>query len=257
MSNFHGRLPRHAADRILDHRGDPSTEPVAGLIAAASAPAATDAGEDRAVAIFLEATRGAPVTAGAGASLLTRMTRKVAALPTAALVTSGLVLGGGGLALAASQGVVDVPFTGHDNRSDQAPPAPSASNPGLSRTPGSGATHAPGQGTTGATHTPSASPSPSLSGLCRAYQAGAVPRKATNPAFAALSRAAGGAAGVDTYCVDLIGPAARPTHPTRVASPTTPARPTQAATPKTPPKPTKALRAETPTVPPRPTQATN
>ncbi len=253
MSTFRSRLPRHAAERILDHRGDPAVEPVAGLIAAASATSAADAGEERAVALFREATRGAPVMAGAGASLLTRMTRKVAALPTAALITSGVVLGGGGLALAASQGVVDVPFTGHDNRSDQAPPAPSASNPGLSRTPGSNATHTPGQGqgTPGATHTPSASPSPSLRGLCRAHQAGAVPRKATNPAWAALSRAAGGAEAVDAYCVRLIGPAAKPTHPTQAASPTTPVKPTQAASPTHKPKPSKPPKAA------RPTQATN
>ncbi len=246
MSTFRSRLPRHAAERILDHRGDPAVEPVAGLIAAASATSAADAGEERAVALFREATRGAPVVAGAGASLLTRMTRKVAALPTAALVTSGLVLGGGGLALAASQGVVDLPFTGHDHRSDQAPPAPSASNPGQSRTPGSNATHTPGkgQGTPGATHTPSASPSPSLRGLCRAHQAGAVPKKATNPAWATLSRAAGGAAGVDAYCLDLIGP--HPKH-TPTSHPTHPAKPTQAATPTHKPKPSKPPKAARPT----------
>jgi hypothetical protein len=229
MTTDRTRLSRRDADRILDHRGDPDG-PVARLIAAASAPLTADlADEDRAMAIFRSAGQ-VPTTSR----------RRLAAVPVAVLAAGGLALSGGGVALAAAYGV-DVPFTGHDNRSDNAPEAPSSSNPGLSHTHGPATPAAPG-----ATHLPSATPSPSLDGLCQAYQAGAVPRKASNPAFAALSRAAGGADGVAAYCVDLIGPA--PTHPT----PTHPT-PTHPA----PTHPTDPSELVLPTHPTRPTEAPN
>jgi len=226
MTNSRTRLTRRAADRLLDRRG-PADEPLAHLLAAAAAPGDGDLpGAERAAELFEGAVRQAPASR-----------RKLVSVPAAALSAAAVVLGGGGIAVAASQGALNVPFTGHDNRSDDAPEAPSSTNPGLTRTP----THAPG--TPSATHTPSGSPSPSLEGLCNAYQAGAVPRKATNPAFAALSAAAGGSAGVAAYCVDLVGPATSPTIPTQAATPTVPAHPS---------KPSEAV---TPTVPPHPTQA--
>ena len=256
MSTSRDRLTRRAAERILDHQGDPR-EAVARLVDAAAA-AAPVAGEDQAATLFRAATSLVPVPA-AGASAMRRVTRKLAALPVAGVAAGVLALGGGGLALAATQGAVNVPFTGHDNRSDHAPDAPSSSNPGLSRTPGA-------PGSPAATHLPSASPSPSLEGLCHAYQAGAVPRKASNPAFAALTSAAGSAEGVGGYCTGLIGTPTRPAHPTPThpapsATPTHPApdhattppvtRPTEADSPSLPPKP----RPVSPTTPPRPTEA--
>jgi len=237
MSTHRARLSRRAAEQILDHRGDP-TEPVATLIDAAAAATSAGAGEDRAVALFREAISLGPVPISEGGSAMSRMTRKIAALPVAALAAGALLLSGGGLALAATQGALNVPFTGHDNRSDKAPDAPSSTNPGLDRTPG-GPASTPGGS---ATHLPSGTPSPSLDGLCRAYQAGAMPRKATNPAFAALSAAAGGAEGVSAYCTDRIGAPSKPAHPTEGASPTIPPHPhpTQAASPTIPPRPTQA-----------------
>jgi hypothetical protein len=56
-----------------------------------------------------------------------------------------------------------------------------------------------------------AGPSPSLNGLCKAYQAGATsnPGKAiSNPAFSVLVAAAGGVDQVGDYCTALVGPAA-------------------------------------------------
>src|SRR5690349_16453974 len=200
MGTFRSRLSRRDAEQILDHRGDPS-DPLAALVDAA-------AGVRRAAP--------APVRA-----------RRLAALPAAGLVAGALVLGGGGIALAATHGALNVPFTGHDNRSEHAPAAPSSTNPGLSHTPGHSASHAPG--TPKATHTPSSSPSPSLEGLCHAFQAGADPQKATNPAFSALRAAAGGADNVSSYCTHLIGAPTKPTQP---------AHPTQAATPTHKPSPT-------------------
>jgi hypothetical protein len=160
-----------------------------------------------------------------------RVTRKIAAVPVAALAAAGLLVGGGGIALAASQGAVHVPFTGHDNRPSDAPSAPATANPGLT------ATHAPSDEATdeAAEETmdtsPSATPSPSLHGLCVAYQAGAMDKAAENSAFAALRSAAGGADNVDAYCVALIGPSSHPVKPTH------PAKPEQAATPSHPAAP--------------------
>jgi hypothetical protein len=62
---------------------------------------------------------------------------------------------------------------------------------------------------------PKATPSPSLRGLCRAYQAGATSnhgKALTNPAFSALVSAAGGKDNLADYCTKLIG--APRTHPT-------------------------------------------
>jgi hypothetical protein len=54
----------------------------------------------------------------------------------------------------------------------------------------------------------SASPSPSLKGLCQAYTAGAGSehgKSHDNPAFSALITAAGGAERVPGFCADLLG----------------------------------------------------
>ena len=170
---------------------------------------------------------------------MARIVRKVVAAPVAALGAAGLVVAGGGLALAASHGALNVPFSGHDHRSDKAPAAPATANPGLTRAPAATPTALP---------TPSGTPTPSLTGLCRAFQAGASP-SASNPAFAALTSAAGGTENVAAYCVDLIGPSKKPTHP---AHPTTPAHPTAGAHPSKPASPGRGVE---PTIPPKPDQA--
>jgi hypothetical protein len=211
-----------------------------GLGAALSAAARAGAdlsprGEQRAVAAFRAGARPEPVSTLGGTPVMTRITRKIAAAPVAA---AGIVLAGGGLAFAASQGAVHVPFTGHDSRPTDAPTASATVNPGI------GATHGASDEASDASPdaSASASPSPSLEGLCVAFQAGAMDKAASNPAFTALQNAAGGADNVDAYCVGLIGAS---THP---AVPTHPARPTQAPTPH-------AGAAATPTHPGRPTSA--
>ena len=63
-------------------------------------------------------------------------------------------------------------------------------------------------------HAPQATPSPSLRGLCTAYQAGATANNGkalSNPAFSSLVAAAGGKDEVAAYCTKLVG--APPTHP--------------------------------------------
>ena len=176
---------------------------------------------------------------------MTRFGRKIVAAPAAALAAAGLLVAGGGFAMAASQGAVHVPFTGHDHRSTHAPSAPATSNPGLTRAEST----APSAPESTEPATPSASPSPSLAGLCVAFQAGAAHDGKDNPAFNALTAAAGGADQVAAYCTGLIGPSTKPTHPampTQAAHPTHPAKPTQAATP------TKPSRATSSNVPVRP-----
>jgi hypothetical protein len=257
MNTYRKTLTRRAAERILDHRGDP-TEPLAQVVDAAAAPSPV-AGEDQATALFRAATGLVPVPTSGGASTMNRLVRRIAALPAVGVAAGALALGGGGLALAATHGAVNVPFTGHDNRADHAPAAPTSANPGLTRTPG--APQSPG--TARPTSVPSATPSPSLVGLCHAYQAGAVPRKTSNPAFAALAAAAGGAGQVTGYCSGVLGAASHPTpsHPTP-SHPTSPAHPAPSATPThpvpdhatTPPGP-RPTQAASPTIPPRPTRA--
>lgn len=67
--------------------------------------------------------------------------------------------------------------------------------------------------------TPSASPSPNLVGLCRAYTSGVKDssgKALENPAFTVLVTAAGGAEGVDAFCVTTL--AAAPGKPTDTPS---------------------------------------
>ena len=244
MSTRRPRLSRRIASRMLDdptaYAGD------TGLGAALSAAATRDAGpashgEERAAAEFRSVAHPDLVPTPRGTSTMSRLTRKIATVPAAILGAVGLVVAGGGIALAASQGAVHVPFTGHDNRPADAPSVTATVNPGLTHADDTG--DDPSDDATDTTDeaqhaTPGATPSPSLRGLCVAFQAGAMDHAATNPAFRALQAAAGGADNVAAYCVGLIGERSHPTHP---------AKPTQAATPH--------VRPSHPSHPTRPTQA--
>jgi hypothetical protein len=226
---------------MLDHPdGHAGQEGLAALLSAA-ASTETDLApqaEESAVAAFRAVAHPEPVPTPGGSTVMTRITRKVAAAPVAALAAVGLLVAGGGVALAASQGAVHVPFTGHDSRPSAAPSAPTTVNPGV------GQTHAPSdEATDEAPAEVSSTPSPSLEGLCVAYQAGAMDKASSNSAFAVLQSAAGGADNVAAYCVGLIGERAHPTHPakpTQAATPSHPAHPAHPAMPTHPAKPTQA-----------------
>lgn len=252
MKNFHPPLRRRTAQRILDQDGMHTDEAVSMLLAAATRPSNSPlAGEELALSQFRAVTHPRPIPTTEG-SMMSRMTRKIAAAPVAALGAGALILGGGGFALAASQGAV--PFTGHDNRSDHAPAAKASTNPGQVTAASKRASHtpSPSDAPTEAADvaTPAGTPSPSLRGLCKAFQAGALAKPKTSPAFAALTSAAGGQDQVATYCVTLL--ATPKAHPTQAATPTHPAKPAQAATPT---KPAKPAQAATPTKKAHPTQA--
>ena len=140
---------------------------------------------------------------------------KLLTLKAAAILAA---VSAGGIALAASTGVLPNPLS-------QDPPAPAHST----QSPGN-----PGQGT----------PSPSLQGLCTAYLAGAGSdhgKALESPAFLALITAAGDAQSVDSLCADVVAspsdngladhPTGPPTpHPTGPNGTHGPAQPTPHAT---------------------------
>jgi hypothetical protein len=100
-----------------------------------------------------------------------------------------LAAGAGGVAVAASTGVLPNPVNPH-----------------------SSTTHSQAPGKGGA-----ASPSPSVVGLCTAYRSGAGADHGNaleSPAFQALITAAGGKDLVDAFCTGILGTPAPPAHPT-------------------------------------------
>lgn len=117
-------------------------------------------------------------------------------LSVKAAVVGALVVGAGGVALAAGAGALPNPLRGH--------PVPAAS---------ADATH-PGRRPAASDHPGNADPSASLVGLCHAYTAGAGSdhgKELDSPAFQALLTAAGGKTNVDEFCAKLLATAA--THP--------------------------------------------
>lgn len=227
-------LNRRSVDQILDRAG-PDDHPVGALLAAArqvdSAREVT--GERLAVAQFTAGAHLAHIPEQRGVPLMKRVVRNAMAAPVLTIALAGTAFAGGGVALAASQGVLHVPFTGHDNRSDEAPEAPASTNPGL-ETSLDAPVGSPSESSQPA-EIRTASPSPSLDGLCRAYQTGVLKDDTSSPAFAALLQAAGGADNLTSYCVDRVGEPNVP--PTR---PATPAKPTQAPEATVPPRPAPA-----------------
>ena len=116
-------------------------------------------------------------------ALLKLLTVKAAAI-------AAVVVGTGGVALAASTGALPNPLNSH--------PVPAASPSRAHPGDRPSAPHGPGG---------PASPSPSLVGLCHAYSAGAGSdhgKALDSPAFKALLTAAGGKAGVDAFCTKLL-----------------------------------------------------
>lgn len=197
--------PISAEHLIRDARsGSPAdAEPLAGLLAAAAAPARDEelAGEEDAVAAFRKARL----------ALAPQSRRRVmlkSVLVKAAVLASVAVVGGGGVALAASTG--HLPGTGSPHEHATAPPTH-----GATAAPRATAReHASRPASTGTHHQaasrdarPNASPSPDLRGLCTAFRAhaGDNPGKALeSPAFKVLVERAGGKDKVAAYCTTLL-----------------------------------------------------
>lgn len=134
-------------------------------------------------------------------------------LTVKAAVVGAVVVGTGGVALAASTGALPNPLHSH--------PAPAAS---------ADQSH-PGGRPAASDHPGNADPSPSLVGLCHAYTAGAGSehgKALDSPAFQALLTAAGGKSNVDGFCTNLLATAAA--HPEGAPSDHPDARPSDVPT---------------------------
>ena len=194
------RLDRNAAEHLL--RGGSASGSasqladhyaLASLLAFAAAPEADRelVGEAEAVMAFRRAHLG-PATQPRRPSM------SATKLLVAKAVLAAVGVTGGGVALAAATGHMPANLTGKPAAagSAAAAAAPATATPGAR---GESASH------------PTASPSPSLRGLCQAYtaQVSSSPGKALDsPAFTALITAAGGKDSVTAFCTSLLA-----THP--------------------------------------------
>jgi hypothetical protein len=193
------RIDRRTAEQLL--RNAPGRLPVAGrdrlsdLLAAAGAPARDQelAGEQAAMAAFRDAR-----LATAPQRWRPRMLKAALANLLAVKIAGVTVLAAGGIALAAAAGTLP-------GQQREEPTMPAGTNV-VSTT--SATTTAPKPKGPEQKPDNSASPSPSLKGLCQAYTAGAGSehgKSHDNPAFSALITAAGGAERVPGFCADLLG----------------------------------------------------
>lgn len=165
-------------------------ERVARVLAAASAPGRPWElrGRASAMAAFREARPALAQAASTDRSGSVIKQRLVRLFTVKAVALAALAAGAGGIAIAASTGVLPTPAP---SERPSVSPAPSTPTPRPSASRGE----------------PAGSPSPSLVGLCRAYQATTHQRgeALASPAFRALVTAAGGEENVDEFCAALAG----------------------------------------------------
>lgn len=205
MSEDPQRIDPISAEHLIRGARSGSAEdldPLAGLLAAAAAPAREEelAGEDTAVAAFRDARR-------ALAPQPRRRFMLKSVLVKASLVAAVAAVGSGGVALAASAGHLpgtnssEHPATAQNShRPADATASRHASRPAASNASTHGVTNSHAAD-------PSATPSPNLRGLCTAFQAHAAdnPGKALeNPAYKALIERAGGKNKVASFCAKLL-----------------------------------------------------
>jgi len=190
------RLRRGAAEQLLDGATEAGPAPLAAMLAAAAAPAHPgELAGRRATAEAYRAHLAAVALPGRRSMLKTALAK---ALTVKAAAIAAVAVGGG-VALAATTGVLPNPLNG------------SSGQPSASHSPK--ADHSPGA---------KGSPSPNLEGLCKAYAAkpeGERGKALESPAFQALLTAAGGQDKVTEYCTALL-PSTKPSTPG--AKPSTP-----------------------------------
>lgn len=194
-SNRTQRVRRHDAEQMLD--GGPATaeatRPLAALLHAATAPAHPEelAGERAALAAFEDAAQLDPVPSPRRDNVLKSTLAKVLTVKAAIILAAAA--GTTGVVFASTSGVM----TPTDKPTEHRP----ADHPSA----GHSSTHKPaGTQRDGDNAGKSGdAPSPSMAGLCNAYEAHKSdnPGKALDsPAFTALIAAAGGKDNVDDYC---------------------------------------------------------
>jgi len=189
------RIDRETAEQLLC--GVPAgAGPLADLLAAAAAPAraAELAGEQAALVAFRLA-RLAPATEPRRQSMIQTALAKLLTVKVAAATIGITALSG--VALAAGTGTLPTDL-------DKAPKAhPSQSQSSEAQANGAGGPKSPKPASKGNENDPKGTPSPSMVGLCKAYQAkaGAEQGKSLeSPAFTALVEAAGSKDKVAAYC---------------------------------------------------------
>ncbi|RNL62400.1 hypothetical protein EFK50_11535 [Nocardioides marmoriginsengisoli] len=227
------RLSRRAAERALDRTGASGTASVDKILDAATAPPTNfELNREADTVAMFRTVQLSPVAAPVRRSLLQATLARLAAAKVAVAAGTAVLLAGGGVAFAASTG--HLPGQKNDDPKPK-PPAHATHTPGK-KAPGRPSDKpAPGKPTkTSSPSGPKATtaPSPSLKGLCNAYQAGVAdnPGKALdNPAFSALAAAAGGKEQIGAYCDGLIGPDTDPSEsagaePTKKPHPTQPTK---------------------------------
>jgi hypothetical protein len=218
-------ITRASAERLLTARSGGGTE-LRRVLAAASAPPTANElrGEPAAMAQF-RAVRLNVVTPARRNSVLKTAAAKL--LAANVVIGATVAAATGGVALAAATNHLPGPLH-HANapvavRESHSQEALSASNrpsplPTPTTTPGRSGAHPSGS----TTHRAQGSPSPSMVGLCTAYQAAVAdnPGKALdNPAFTALITAAGGKGNVAAYCATVLASSSgTPSHPTAAPS---------------------------------------
>lgn len=195
-SNRSPRIRRSDAERLLN--GAPgatdATRPLAALFRAAAAPAHPDelSGERAALAAFEEAAQLAPAPTPRRQNVLKSTLAKIVTVKAAIILAAAA--GTTGVVLASTSGVLTPTDSPSEHRpADHAPPARSSDH-APDRTPRNDRDNAGKSGE---------APSPSMAGLCNAYEAHKSdnPGKALeSPAFSALIDAAGGEDNVDEYC---------------------------------------------------------
>ena len=252
MSTHRNRISRTTAEHLLDGaHGAPKD--LADMLRAAAAPgsAAELAGEHQALAV-LRAARLAPDPAPRRTRMLKAAIAQLIAAKFAATAAVAAAATGG-LALAAATGSLPSPLQHAAHSAFGAPNPHSNGHATIPTLPAAASSHpasdapAAQDSPTDAGATPTTTPSPSLTGLCTAYQHGAANsngKALDNPAFTVLITAAGGKDNVASYCTTLVGtptshptgePSDLPSHPTGQPS-DLPSHPTGAAT--TPDHPT-------------------
>jgi hypothetical protein len=226
MSTHRGpRVDRATAEQLLGS-GTGGPEALAGLLAAAAAPAAEH--ELTGEAVILAEFRSAHLDLIAPPRRTSMLKTTVAKLLTAKLLTGAALATAatGGVALAAATNTLPDRVQGAAHDVVNAPAPDDHGKP--YQLPGP-----PNKPAAKSSTTPKATPSPSLRGLCTAYRAGATSnhgKALDSPAFGALVAAAGGTDKVATYCTSLIGTPT--THPTGKPSPSPTRRPTDLPTGK-------------------------
>ena len=193
-------IDRRAAEHLLAGRpAGHATRPLAAALRAAAAPAHPEelSGERAAMTAFAAAHLD-PVPEPRRPSVLKSTLAKILTVKAAVILAAAA--GTGGVVLASTSGVLPAPWT--DSPAD--PPAVTTPQHPSSGKPADA----------GKPDQQDKAPSPSMAGLCNAYEAKVKenPGKALeSPAFTALITAAGGKDGVDEYC-DAVAAGKEPGH---------------------------------------------